>query len=335
MSIPKIAVEEHFIPPELIDSYEKFYPAPKWPALRNALLDTHGQLLATMDASGVEMTLLSLSSPGIQGIPARQQAIEMARRLNDFLAEQVAKRPDRFQGFAALPLQDPDAAAKELVRCVHELGFKGAMINGFSQIDKEDSMVYYDLPQYRPFWATAESLDVPCYMHPRYPVEEPRNIEGHPWLRGAAWSFGVEAATHALRLITCGLFDQYPKLTIILGHLGEMLPSAIWRLDHRVKVFKRGFPAKRTPLDCFRNNFYVSTSGNFCTHLLLDAILTLGVDRVLFAADYPFEDMAEGAAWFDQLDVISETDRIKIARTNAERLFKLGRPVKEPTLSPA
>ena len=324
MRIPKIAVEEHFVPPYAIDSYEKFYPPERWLTLRQALLDIHGQLLASMDANCIEMSLLSLSSAGIQGIPDKRQAVEAARRANDFLAEQVAKRPDRFQGLAALPLQDPDAAAQEFVRCVKELGFKGANINGFSQIDKEDSMVYYDLPQYLPFWATAESLGVPCYLHPRYPVEKRRDIEGHPWLIGAVWSFGVETATHALRLITSGLFDKYPKLTVILGHLGEMLPGAIWRIDHRLKVFPRGVPTKRTATDCLQNNFYVTTSGNFCTRTLIDAILAIGADRILFATDHPFEKMDEGAAWFDALEGISETDRLKIGRTNAEKLFHLG-----------
>ena len=326
MRIQKIALEEHFAVPETVDDSAKFMPREVWPRLRQHLLDTHGQLLADMDAGGIEMAVLSLNSPGIQAIPRKKQAVERAQRANDYLAEQVAKRPDRFQGLAAVPLQDPDAAALELVRCVKDLGFRGALVNGFSQIETEDSIFYCDLPQFWPFWATAESLDVPVYLHPRYPVETRADLSGHPWLVGAVWSFGVETATHALRLMASGLFDQYPRLTVILGHLGETLPQAIWRSDHRLGRMPRGIPAKKKLGEYLRNNFYVTTSGNFCTKTLLSTILTLGADRILFSADYPFEEIKEAADWFDSLDAISETDRLKIGRTNAARLLQLDKP---------
>lgn len=326
MRIPKIAIEEHFAVPDTVDEGAKYFPPESWPRLRRYLLDTHGQLLADMDAGGIEMAALSLNSPGIQAIPSKKLAIERARQANDYLAEQVAKRPDRFQALAALPLQDPDAAALELVRCVKDLGFRGALVNGFSEIEKEGSIFYYDLPQFRPFWATLESLDVPFYLHPRYPVETHADLSGHPWLVGAVWSFGVETATHALRLMASGLFDQYPRLTVVLGHLGEMLPAAIWRADHRIGRLPRGIPAKKKPGEYLRNNFYVTTSGNFCTRTLLSTILCLGADRVLFSADYPFEPIQEAAEWFDGLDAISEADRLKIGRTNAEKLLKLDKP---------
>jgi 2,3-dihydroxybenzoate decarboxylase len=288
------------------------------------LLDIEGKLLSDMDACGIEMSVISLVSPGVQAIPEKQRAIDVAQRANDFLAEQVAKRPDRFQGFAALPLQDPDAAAEELTRCVKALGFKGAMVNGFSEIEGEDSIVYYDLPQYWPFWGVVESLDVPIYLHPRYPLEERTDVQGHPWLRGSVWSFGVETATHALRLMTCGLFDEYPNLTLILGHLGETIPNAVWRMDHRISAIPRGIPAKKKLAEYLRNNFYTTTSGNFCTQTLLNTILVVGADRVLFSVDHPFEKMSEAADWFDRVDAISETDWVKIARTNTEKLFNLG-----------
>ncbi|MBW1800217.1 MAG: amidohydrolase family protein, partial [Deltaproteobacteria bacterium] len=171
MRVPKIAIEEHFNAPELADDAGKYYPPDIWAKLRPALLDIEGKLLSDMDACGIEMSVLSLGSPGIQAVPDKQRAIDVALRANDFLAEQVAKRPDRFRGFAALPLQDPDAASEELTRCVKKLGFKGALVNGFSQIDREDAVFYYDLPQYRSFWGVVESLDVPVYLHPRYTVE--------------------------------------------------------------------------------------------------------------------------------------------------------------------
>lgn len=323
MRVHKIAIEEHFNVPELSDDAAKYYPSDIWEKLRPSLLYIDGQLLSDMDACDIEMAVLSLSSPGIQAIPSRQRAIDAARLANDFLAAQVAKRPDRFQGFAALPLQDPDAASEELTRCVKELGFKGAMVNGFSQIDREDSIAYYDQPQYWPFWGVVEDLNVPFYLHPRYPLEERTDMVGHPWLKGSVWSFGVETATHALRLLTCGLFDKYSKLIIILGHLGETIPNAIWRIDHRIKAIPRGIPAKRKLVEYLLNNVYVTTSGNFCTQTLINTMLVVGSDRVLFSADYPFEKLSQATQWFDRLDSISETDWVKIARTNAEKLLKL------------
>jgi gamma-resorcylate decarboxylase len=317
----KIAIEEHINVPELVDDAGKYYPPDAWARLRPALLDIEGGLLADMDACGIEKSVLSLSSPGIQAIHDKRRAVDVARRANDLFAEQVAKRPDRFCAFASLPLQDPEAAALELTRCVKDLGFKGTMVNGFSQIDQEDSTVYYDLPQYWPFWGVVERLNVPFYLHPRYPLEERSDMRGHPWLRGSVWSFGVETATHALRLMTCGLFDKYPKLTLILGHLGETLPNTIWRVDHRISAIPRGIPAKRKLSDVLRQNVYATTSGNFCTQTLLNTLLVMGADRVLFAVDYPFEKMREAVEWFDRVDAISETDWTKIARTNAEKLL--------------
>jgi predicted TIM-barrel fold metal-dependent hydrolase len=324
MKSGKILIEEHFSTPEIADTAAKYYPAGSWAKLRPALIGFESRLLADMDACGIEKSVLSLASPGIQAVPDEQRAIELAMRANDFLAEVVARRPDRFQGFAALPLQDPDAAAQELTRCVKDLGFQGAMVNGFSQIEHEDSIFYYDLPRYWPFWATVESLDVPFYLHPRYPVEERSDVKGHPWLAGSVWTFGVETATHALRLMASGLFDRYPKLTVVLGHLGETLPNAVWRIDHRISSIPRGIPAKQKFAHYLRNNFYVTTSGNFCTQTLVNAILVMGAGRILFAADYPFEKVRQAAEWFDHVDVISDVDWRKIARGNAEQLLQLG-----------
>jgi 2,3-dihydroxybenzoate decarboxylase len=323
MRVPKIAIEEHINLPEFADDAAKYYPPDIWKKLRPPLLDIEGRLLPDMDKYGIEMTVLSLSSPGVQAIPEKQRAMDVAQQANDFIAEQVMKHPDRFQGFAALPLLDPDSASEELTRCVKELGFKGAMVNGFSQIGREDSIIYYDIPQYWPFWGVVESLNVPLYLHPRYPVEKRSDLPGHPWLLGSVWSFGVETATHALRLMTCGLFDMYPKLTVVLGHLGETLPNAIWRIDHRISAIPRGIPAKKKLGDYLMNNFYMTTSGNFCTQALINTMLVVGVDRILFSVDYPFEEMKDAAEWFDSLDSISETDWVKIARRNAEKLLNL------------
>jgi len=220
-------------------------------------------------------------------------------------------------------MQDPDAASAELARAVNDLGFKGAMVNGFSQVGDSDTIVYYDDPIYRPFWATVAQLAVPFYLHPRDPLPNRMPIyDGHPWLRGASWAFGVETATHALRLMASGIFDAHPKLTVILGHLGEMLPYNIWRFDHRVTKRPREIPAKRKFGEYLRSNFYVTTSGNFHTPTLTCDIAEMGADRVLFSVDYPFEEVVDAAAWFDKAE-ISEGDRVKIGRTNAAALFKI------------
>jgi 2,3-dihydroxybenzoate decarboxylase len=321
----KIALEEHFAIPDTLADSAAFFPAASWEELRTRLLDIHERRLREMDANGVEMMILSLNAPTVQAIPDAVAANELARRANDYLASQVTKRPERFQAFAALPMQDPELAIGELQRCVAQLGFKGALVNGFSQLGTGQATAYYDLPQYRPFWAEVEKLDVPFYLHPRNPLPAHAGIyEGHDWLLGPTWAFGQETAVHALRLMGSGLFDQFPGLRIILGHMGEGLPYSMWRIDNRnawVKAPPR-YPARRRIADYFRENFYLTTSGNFRSQSLIDAMLEIGSDRILFSTDWPFENVDHAAVWFDQAPV-SEADRLKIGRLNACRLFKL------------
>ena len=316
----KIALEEHFGLPESANYAGKDLPAAED---RANFFDVGSRRIADMDRGGLETCILSLGAPGVQAVPDPSKAIELSRRANDYLAENIAKNPRRLKGFAALPLQDPQAAAQELTRCVKDLGFCGALVNGFSQIGEADSAVFYDLPQYRPFWATVQELDVPFYLHPRLPLATRQQAyEGHPWLAGSPWGFAVETSIHALRLIGSGLFDEYPRLQIILGHLGEGLPFGIWRVDHRIS---RGTltPKAKLPLGHYlRKNFYVTTSGNFRTQALTDVILEVGADRVLYSVDYPFEDVVEAKDWFDEAP-ISDSDRVKIARSNAQKLFRL------------
>jgi 2,3-dihydroxybenzoate decarboxylase len=220
-------------------------------------------------------------------------------------------------------MQDPDAASRELNRAVQSLGLKGALVNGFTQRGREESIVYYDHPMYLPFWAEVERLGAPFYLHPRDPLPGWTPFyEGHPWLLGASWAFGVETATHALRLMASGIFDRHPGLTVILGHLGEGLPYSVWRIDHRIGKRPRGIPARRRFAEYLRSNFYLTTSGNFHTPTLVDAITEVGVDRVLFSVDYPFEEVADAVGWFDRAE-ISERDRQKIGRANAVGLFRL------------
>ena len=321
----KIGLEEHFAIPETLGDSRVFVADHIWPELQSRLLDIQKRRLGEMDRQGMQMMILSLNSPAVQGIPDPEKTADIARRANDFLAREVAQRPDRFQALAALAMQDPDGATRELVRCVKELGFRGALVNGFSQVEKTDSMVYLDDPRYAGFWAECEKLDVPFYLHPRNPLPSAAQIyEGHPWLLGPTWAFAQETAVHALRLMASGLFDRHPRLQIILGHLGEGLPYSIWRIDHRNAWTNTPprYPAKKKLGEYFQQNFYLTTSGNFRTPSLVDAMLEIGADRIMFSTDWPFENVDHAAIWFDAC-TISEADRVKIGRTNAERLFKL------------
>ena len=320
----KIALEEHFaIEATLEDSH--VFGAHVWQELRHRVLDIQDTRLGEMDKHGIEMMILSLNAPAVQAIHDVKKAIAVAREANDVLAENVRKRPGRFAGFAALPMQDPEAATGELTRCVKQLGFVGALVNGFSQAGSPDNVLYYDLPQYRPFWRALEALDVPFYLHPRNPLPSwTRMYEGHNWLLGPNWAFHAETAVHALRLIGSGLFDECPNLKIVLGHIGEGLPIYLWRIDGRNGWMqaRHNYPAKHGVAHYFRKHFHLTTSGNFSTPTLVNAITELGADRVMFSVDWPFEAVEEGARWFDRAE-ISETDRRKIGRDNAIKLFKL------------
>jgi gamma-resorcylate decarboxylase len=320
----KVTLEDHFATRTTLGDSQVF-GAHVWSELGPRLLDFQDKRLRLMDEAGIEIMVASLNAPAIQAIHDVKRATEVAREANDVLAQEIARRPDRFVGVAALPMQDPEQATAELQRCVNELGFRGALVNGFSQVRSPDTAVYYDLPQYRPFWRAVENLDVPFYLHPRNPL--PGSIpgyEGHDWLLGPNWAFHAETAVHALRLIGSGLFDEYPRLQIILGHLGEGLPYYLWRIDNRNAWMKapHKYAAKKSVADYFRANFHVTTSGHFSTPAMLDAVAELGVDRVMFSVDYPFEDFGEAAEWFDRAE-IGEPDRVKIGRTNAMKLFKL------------
>jgi gamma-resorcylate decarboxylase len=322
----KIGLEEHFAIPETLDDARGFFPDRIWDELKTRLIDLHDRRLKLMDAHGIEMMLLSLNAPVVQAIPDPARANDLARKANDYLAREVQKRPDRFQGLAALPMQDPDLAIRELERSIRVLGFKGVLVNGFSQTGDPNAILYYDLPQYRPFWKLLEQLDVPFYLHPRNPLKRDARIyDGHAWLMGPAWAFGQETAVHALRLMGSGLFDECPRLSIVLGHMGEGLPFSMWRVDNTNAWVenRHDYPARRRIAGYFSENFYITTSGNFRTQALINTILEVGADRIMFSTDWPFENIDHAAIWFDNA-TISENDRRKIGRTNAINLFKLG-----------
>jgi 2,3-dihydroxybenzoate decarboxylase len=331
--LPKIAVEEHFnyLPArpasdrniDLARLVKAMDYDETWSALvGERLVDFEGHRLAAMDAGGVELSILSHTVPGVQGIVDAAEAVAAAREINDFLAEQViARRPGRFAGFASVPLQDPSAAARELERSVTRLGLKGAMINGYTNL-AAGAAAYLDEPRFLPFWEAASALGVPVYLHPRAALEQ-RIYEGHSQLLGATWGFAPETATHTLRLIHSGLLDRFPTLTLILGHLGETLPFFAWRIQHCFEYNPSDKRLERRLPDYLCENFYVSTSGFFNDQALISALLTIGADRILFAADYPYESIGPAADWIEHAP-ISENDKRKIAHLNARALFKLG-----------
>ena len=303
----KIGLEEHFAIEDTLNDSKGFFPDDIWVEVRERILDLHGRRLRLMDEFGMAMMILSLNAPAIQAIADPKKANEIARKANDYLAEQVRKRPDRFQALAALPLQDPDLAAKELQRCVKDLGMIGALANGFSQIGDANTIAYLDEKQYWPFWGVVEQLDVPFYLHPRNPLpQDSRIYQDHGWLMGS------------------GLFDKHPRLAIILGHMGEGLPFSMWRVDNCNAWIpnRHNYAAKKKIAEYFQANFHITTSGNFHTPALLNTMMVVGADRILFSTDWPFENIDHAAIWFDAA-TISEEDRIKIGRTNALKLFKL------------
>jgi predicted TIM-barrel fold metal-dependent hydrolase len=332
----KIGLEEHFILPSFgaygadasaLDGATKAHNYdPKYFADVQKRLGDATSRLEDMDRCGIERIVLSLTQPGIQGIPDRAIAVDTAKRMNDDLAEQVlAAHPNRFAGFAAVALQDVHAAGDELERAVSKLGFKGAMINGYSNIGDVDTGQYLDEPPVWDFWARVEALDVPIYLHPRSPLPSQRRVyEGYPVLADAPWGFGAETAAHTLRLILSGLFDRFPRLKVILGHQGEGLPFLLPRVESRLRHASpevRGRQLK--PVTAYlRENFYLTTAGAFRTQALIDPLLEVGSDHVLFSVDYPYETMQEQSDWFESVP-ISEGDRLKIGRTNAQQLLRL------------
>jgi predicted TIM-barrel fold metal-dependent hydrolase len=287
-------------------------------AVMKKLLDTGTERLKDMDQAGIDIQVLSLVSPGVQMLDT-PTAVSTMQRTNDYLVEVIRKYPERYVGLTTLAPQSPGESAKELERSVHKLGFKGACIN--SQTKGE----YLDDPKFWPIFEAAEALDVPIYIHARLPSNQMvKAYMGYPGLALAFWGYGAETSLHAVRLICSGVFEKYPNLKIILGHMGEALPYWLWRLDRRWKAgaggSDKGF--SRIPSEYFRDNFYITTSGNFWFPPLQESMLAIGADRILFAVDYPFESSLEGAQFIDSVP-ISFLDKEKISYRNAEKLLKL------------
>jgi len=321
----KIAFEEHFAVEETLQETRNFAgDSGIWDEFTRQILDLYDERLEHMDKTGIEFAVLSLNAPGVQNILDADEAMNVAKKANESMAKAVAKHPDRYAAFAALPMHDPDAASKELTRCVKELGFKGCMVNGFQQVGEADNVKYYDFPEYKSFWATVSELDVPFYLHPRMQIpSRAQNYDSHPWLMSAPWGFAVETSIHSLRLCGSGIFDDYPNLRICIGHLGENIPFGLWRIDARMRFSRRGYRGNRPLGDYFRDHFHITTSGNFNDAAFRCTLDVLDNDKVYFSADYPFEKMEDAADWYDATDIISDEQRHKMGRTNAIKLLGL------------
>ena len=320
-----ITLEEHFASPAFLDG-----PGRKLkeraakiggPAARflEQLSDLGDNRIAEMDAAGIDMQILSLTSPGVEQLEAAEAAA-FARETNDFLAEAIRSHPTRFGGFAALPTADPNAAVAELERTIHEYGFKGAVINGHIQGRYLDDKFFW------PIFEHAEALRVPIYLHPTpppQPVIEASYGGFSPIVTelfaGPGWGWHIETAIHVIRIILGGTFDRYPGLQIVVGHMGETLPFMLQRLDMMPAAMTK---ISRPISSYLRENIHYTFSGFNYTPTFLDLLLEVGVDRIMFSADHPYSSMVQARAFLDRLPV-SPADRERIAHGNAERLLKL------------
>jgi 5-carboxyvanillate decarboxylase len=322
----RIAVEEGFMIPEVAAAARALEeklgidrPASEYRRnLFRDLSDIGEHRLKVMDEDGITRQLIIISSPGVQAFDA-VQGYELSKLVNDRLAEACRKYPTRFSGLGALAPQAPENAARELERAVKSLGLKGGIINSHTHGE------YLDDKKFWPIFETAVALDVPIYLHPREPspgMAAPMNMPGFR----VAWGYGVETGTHIMRLIAGGVFDQFPTLKIVIGHMGESIPFTLERIDNRYlwELQAAGMTStlKRLPGDYFRDNIVVTTSGMNYRLPLLMTVELLGIDNVLFAADWPFEVVRDSVDVVDALP-LSESDKDKLYHRNAKRVFKL------------
>jgi predicted TIM-barrel fold metal-dependent hydrolase len=311
-----VALEEHYWDPDLV----ALFPGREGKRVSDVerrLLDMGEVRLREMDEAGIDIQVLSHGAPGTQKLPA-DAATKMAQQTNDRLAEFISGNPKRFAGLGLLPTPDPAAAANELERIVSKLGLKGAMVHGLT------NGRFLDEKQFWPIFERAQALDVPIYMHPSFP--HPAVIEAYykdyvaayPELIGPALGFTVEAATQCVRLVLSGVFDVYPRLKIIVGHLGEGIPFLLWRIDQALSRSNNTTPFKET----FRKNFYLTTSGNFSDTALAASIAEMGVDHIMFSVDWPFISNKMASDWLNAAP-LDAADKSRIFGQNAVALLKL------------
>ena len=318
-----IALEEHYWDQEVASHFKERGPEMRNPAMHERLHDLGALRLKEMDEAGIDFQVLSHGAPALQRVDP-ESAVALARRANDRLHQAVLKHAERFGAFAVLPTTaDAKAAADELERTVTKLGFKGGMVHGLTAVG--GAHLFFDDKRFWPIFERAQALDVPLYMHPAVPHKAVIEayykdyIEQFPNLMTAAWGFTVETATQGIRLVLSGVFDAYPRLKIILGHLGESLPFSLWRIDMALQ--RQG--NKPMPFrDTFREHFWITTSGNFSTPALLCCVMEMGVDRILFSVDYPFVPNPPSTKWMQTVPLSNE-DKAKVLHGNAQRLLRL------------
>lgn len=319
MPVRKISLEEAFNTKTFSANEEAFLKTidPAWGSyIGDRIFDLTELRIPDMDAAGIDMQILSLTSPGIQSMTDVDDAVRAAIDVNDMVAAVVEAHPTRFAAMASLPCQSPTDAANELDRAVTQLGFVGAMINGHT------NGAYLDDPAFRVLWEKVAELDVPVYIHPIDPPSPWSTTKDYPELDGAAWGWAFETGTHALRLVLSGLFDELPDLKVLVGHMGEFLPFSLWRLDDRLALVKSVRALEHAPSYYVKKNIYVTTSGVNSYEPLQCTQLVMGADHVLFAVDYPYQYQKD-AADFIEAAPMSDDDRALICHGNAERLFRL------------
>lgn len=318
-----IALEEHYAwEPVSADNVVGNWLRENNTTAYQRLYDRGDLRLEQMDAAGIDFQIMSLFDPGVQDETDVARAVDLARRANDDLAESVRAKPDRLGGFATLATQDPDAAAAELRRAVSELGLVGGLINGHCQGR------YLDDPAYCGLFECAQELDAPIYLHPTTPHPAVMDAWFAPYvgdgLHLASWGFAAETGTHALRLIYSGLFDRFPRLQMILGHLGEMLPFAAYRVDRYYglggDLSAHGRRLERLPSEYLRTNFHVTTSGNFSPPAFACTLEVMGAERVMFSVDYPMDDNKAGGEFLAAYPM-DDAVRRQVGSENALRLF--------------
>ena len=311
-----ITLEEHHASPNYLQLV-----APnllKQPELANRLIDIGEGRISAMDDAGVDMQVLSLSTPGVEQLDS-DIAIALSREENDRRGEAVKAYPTRFAGFATLPISVPEAAAAELDRTVTEYGFVGALINGHSRGR------YLDDDTFRPIWECAAALGVPIYLHPTPPPQSVIDTwysgfseEVTGWLSTAAWGWHIETAVHVLRLIVGGVFDRFPNVQIIVGHLGEGLVAMMPRIAYRLPVNVTGL--QRSVDEYLRENVHYTTSGFNYESIFRDLVAQVGIDRIMFSVDYPFLPLPGSREFLEGLP-LTDQDRHRIAHGNAQRLL--------------
>jgi 2,3-dihydroxybenzoate decarboxylase len=319
--VKKIAVEEHCLCPGLEEYWGPTVadmPASKREALLARLTDFGDMRLEAMERAGIERCVLSIAGPGVQAERDPKTACDKARAANDFLAREIVKRPQRYSGFAHLPMQDAGAAADELERCMRELKFSGAMINGHT------NGKYLDDRSLDSFWERAQALEALIYLHPADPLTPAPVLDGYKGLRRATWEWTFETGSHALRIIFGGVFDRFPRARLALGHLGETLPFLLWRFDSRTGPDFYAIKLAKRPSQYVKENIVVATSGMCAAEPLNCTINALGHDRVMFAADYPFELVEEAGHFIDNVPLETNV-RNAICFENAARLLRLPR----------